>query len=853
MTLAPNSWLRVLSARESPKCRLICFPHSGGSSSAFSWTEALGESIEVISINPPGKTDRRSETPISDLTEYVQSIANALYDSGALVLPYAFFGHSFGAIAGAEVASLLQESGKCRRGPVHLFASSMAPLNSFDCDSSQVLISTCGDDDFIAHLSKWGFVPQELRDDESLREVVLPGLRADIHMYEQYRGVHNAIISSPVTVLYGKDDHSLDKSKLTDWSNVTHSDSDVTLVEYPGGHFYQESNPPIDVVRTEIENRLLELKPSIHYGGDALHLDIVNEKCVYELIYEQFQNNPDRIAIVEGNGEVTYSEMWSRVSLISSKIPSGATVGIMLPHSSDYICSMLAIWASHSCLLVLESHHPPEMLERVCSTCNSTGIPDVVITIEKLKGHFPESILNGCQMMFLDSIDNTTSIELNITPGESSSHLNDRAILMTTSGTSGLPKLIEGSQRFVTAGMLSRSEKLPYNDTIIEREACSVMFVWEVPRSLIAGHTCVVIPEATIIDPIKLIDFLVDNDCTRVLTTPSLAAHAVEFLGLSENEKLKNNFQSKLSHWLFMGEVVNSSIVRTFLETIPKVQAVNAYSTWEAADTALLLCSDEHLKPYSKFYPVGLLHEGVHAVVLDPITKKIVPRCTVGELYTAGPQLANGYSRAEELTKERYVEFDFTGQKMKWYKSGDAAIMFEDDIIQLLGRIDSTVKIRGFKVGLPFVEGLINDSSMIALSVVVPTFSSDTDQPDALVALLIPNSSYTGSFKTLVSDLRKEISPKMPAWAQPSFYLDIRQVIKGELMQGGEAKKINRSAIPKLFTKEIKELVRSTAGAQTTKTAVAIPKDGIQRVVADVWCAVLELTESSLDPDENFF
>eukprot|EP01064_Diplonema_japonicum_P035889 TRINITY_DN7895_c4_g1_i2.p1 TRINITY_DN7895_c4_g1~~TRINITY_DN7895_c4_g1_i2.p1 ORF type:complete len:2605 (+),score=608.25 TRINITY_DN7895_c4_g1_i2:118-7932(+) len=856
MTVLPSAWLRVVVTRENPIKRVICFPHSGGGVSVFSGWEALPSDMEVVVINMPGRNDRSNEIPIENCDVLVSEVCGALRESGALSLPYAFFGHSFGALVAFEVAITLKPL-RTELQPLHIFASSEESPYSLSSRVLPELMYTMSDSDFLTAVNKWGYLPTELGDDASLQAAVLPSLRADIAMFEKYRGSKAKLgKETTVSVLAGRNDASLEQENLVSWAeNVASSNPEVVLFE--GGHFYFSESPSglnnaLSHVSSVLSSRMAALPLSIQNGGDAPHLH--NPKCVWELFEERVKCSPNSVAIVDNiRGELTYSDTWKLCLKIAKQIAScskrGATVGMMLPHSSDYVCAMFGIWIAGGCFLVLERHHPPEMLRMVCSTCNpdGSGKPDIIVTLTECLPSFT-GILADVPKILLDKgweerCDYSGYIAQ---PG----NLDDRAILMTTSGTSGLPKLIEGSQRFQQVGMLSRTTLMPYTGTPLttnaDREACSVMFVWEAPRSLVTGHICVVIPETVIIDPIKLVEFLVEHKCTRILTTPSLANHVYDFL--ESNQEVTEQLQSTMKRWFFMGEVCTAKLVTQALRVVPKIQVINAYSTWEGADTTLLKGSTDYLKPYKKFYPVGELHEGVVAVVVDPATRKPVPRNVPGELFTTGPQLANGYSMAPELTAERYINLGITSEGLtgseRWYKSGDLAVMFNDGKIELHGRIDSTVKIRGFKVGLPFVEGILLDTPDVAVAVVVPTFDKESNQPDALAALI--SSAGDLSFNELVASIKKDIITKMPKWAAPTFYLRIEDIIEGELRQGGESKKINRRAIPKLFTKELKDRFR--VKSSTPK----VVREGVEGVIYNIWIEVLDL-DHSFDPNDNFF
>ena len=905
--VVPNAWVRVVHPRGDARLRVVCFPHAGGSAGTFAagWdaVETLsGLPVEVCAVCLPGRAERAAEAPpaTGDLAQLAEAVARGLEDSGALALPTAFYGHSLGALLAFEVAARLEDAMQTRsvRPPVHIFASAAeAPAHlrrvrsggAGGVDSS----GDDGDDDaFVASLERYGVLPAELRTDEALRRAVLPALRADMRLFHGYAGAARRLARTSVSVLAGGDDETVTEAGRAAWAEhvATETAAETAVVVLAGaGHFFLDDDAHFAAATRHVAATLARLYADVlpraaAVGGAAPHLD--DPRTVWEMVRDAAAAAPPAggpPALVDAaRGDVPYAEAWSLALRVAARVERSAaasanarapTVGLMLPHSADYVCAMLGVWAAGGCLLVLEAHHPPEMLRVVCQTCNpdGSGLPDVVVTRAEYADHF-DGALAGVPRVMLDAgwEDDEGGEEEAAAYVPRPGCLEDRAILMTTSGTSGVPKLIEGSQRFVQVGMLSRTTLAPYEKDV-EREACSVMFVWEAPRALVAGHTCVVVPETTIIDPDALVDFLIAQQATRILTTPSLATHVLDLLSAGPSAR-REALQRSLYTWFLMGEVCTAGLVQHGLDALPSVALLNAYSTWEAADTCILRGAARWLRAHAKFYPVGCLHEGVKAVVLDPETRVPVPRHVPGELFTTGPQLANGYAMAPELTAQKYVRLSLpptvsealalTGEE-RWYKSGDLAVMHEEgNVVELFGRIDSTVKIRGFKVGLPFVEAAVKEVEGVALCVVVPTFSDATQQPDALAALLSQAPDATGAFATLAAAVKANLAAKVPRWAAPTYYLPLEDVIEGDVRQGGEAKKVNRRAIPKLWTKEVVarfgaaatggRTERKRAGAAAASAAAA-SLSGVEGEVVRVWCEALGVAAEDVDFEESFF
>jgi surfactin synthase thioesterase subunit len=209
--------------------RLVCFPHAGGSASFYlPVASALSPAVDVIAIQYPGRQERRSEAPLTD----VDSLADRIHD--LLVrqppLPVTFFGHSLGATIAFETVRRLEAGGS----PVaHLFASGRrAP--SVHRDESGVHLRD--DDGILAEVRRLNGTAASVLGDQELMRAALPSLRADYQAAETYRCAPEATVDCPVTVLTGDCDPETTLSEAHAWER--HTTGTCTVRTFPGGHFF---------------------------------------------------------------------------------------------------------------------------------------------------------------------------------------------------------------------------------------------------------------------------------------------------------------------------------------------------------------------------------------------------------------------------------------------------------------------------------------------------------------------------------------------------------------------------------------------------------------------------------------
>jgi len=238
-TLTSGSWLLWPAPCAKPKARLFCFPHAGVGASVYRlWPRGLPDYLEVCAVQPPGRESRLREPALASIPELVRSVLPALMCH--LDLPFAFFGHSMGAVVATEVARALTENGG--PAPSHLIVSARRPPHIPGLDSP---LHPLPDSSFLAEIQRrYGGIPAEVMRHADLMALLLPCLRADIRALETHRPPPRPPLTCPISAFGGSDDRLTPRDHLDAWRQETSSTFRVRV--FSGGHFY------LDARRTEV-------------------------------------------------------------------------------------------------------------------------------------------------------------------------------------------------------------------------------------------------------------------------------------------------------------------------------------------------------------------------------------------------------------------------------------------------------------------------------------------------------------------------------------------------------------------------------------------------------------------------
>ena len=197
------------------------------------WPSGLPAELEVCAVQLPGRGSRLREPAVVSIPALVDALLHAL--TPHLDVPFAFFGHSMGAVLAFEVAQALAKRGLPL--PRHLIVSGRRAPQIPD---SWPPLRHLPDTEFVAEINRrYGGIPSEILESPDVLELLLPCLRADVAALETHRPTSGSPLSCPISAFGGADDLQTPHAHLEGWGVETSSTFEVCI--FPGGHFYLES------------------------------------------------------------------------------------------------------------------------------------------------------------------------------------------------------------------------------------------------------------------------------------------------------------------------------------------------------------------------------------------------------------------------------------------------------------------------------------------------------------------------------------------------------------------------------------------------------------------------------------
>jgi amino acid adenylation domain-containing protein len=544
------------------------------------------------------------------------------------------------------------------------------------------------------------------------------------------------------------------------------------------------------------------IEDRIHACGPArtsLRLD--------RLFEEQAARTPNAVALIHRDDTMTFSALASAAGRMAELIranglPSGSLIGLHMERSFDYVASVLGILKTNSAVVALPPSFPQQRLRQVLS------LPNLDAVIGTGKGYL-DPTMHRRVLRVSDAVAAPGSPDYVPVTGTP----DDPAFVLCSSGSTGTPKMIVRSHRSFFHRLEWTWKTHPYASGEVccqKATTTTTHAVYELFEPLLRGVPVCIIPDEETRALESFWDTIRRRAVSRLLAVPSMLQASLD---------MPNFVPPDIKVLVLMGEYVQASLATRAIAAFPSATRIySIYGSTEASST--LVCDLRASTRPGHELPLGRpISNDIQVRVLDENLQP-APVDSTGILYLAGPALFSGYLNDAALTSAAFITHD----GMRWYCTNDRVRRTIDDELQYLGRIDDTVKVRGFRVDLQEVENSLAMVPGVHQCAAVARKSGEGDS--TLVAFVTPEDLRP-------ADIYRTLREKLPDYMVPS------RVIGLAAMPRTSSGKIDR-----------RELLELCGRSRKDETPKRFHSDTEQRL-SDIWKIVLG--HETFERDSMFF
>ena len=583
----------------------------------------------------------------------------------------------------------------------------------------------------------------------------------------------------------------------------------VFEIEYRGDMYNEETIKYLaDNLETTADGILREYEPSdirLMFEEETKMEDDPSHagKTFVDLFKEAVAKYPDRPAVRDGMGELTYKELDHMSDYVAQKLTENGfgrekVAGILCGRTKEYAVAYIGVMKAGGAYVPLDPEYPQSRIEYMLKDSEAENLL-VIDRYRSLVGFYDQNVIS-LDDVAAESKDFALSVELTAPKPE------NLAYMIYTSGSTGKPKGVMLEQRNLLnlIEYILMTRKLTPDDIVAEFASfCFDASVIDLFAPLTAGAVLYILPESIRKDAVAVGKFIKEEKITTATFPTQMGELVAELLDDAPSLKFVTLGGEKFKYYRD----------RTY-------QMINGYGPTENTVSSTEFWVD---KQYDNI-PIGKSQRNIRSYIVDENMKRL-PVGASGELCHAGRQIARGYHNLPEKTASVFVEnpFSVCDEDKRLYRTGDMVRMKGDGNIEYIGRIDSQVKIRGYRIELGEIEGALLKHDKVKNAAVIVIEKGGNKYITAY---------YTGEIIP-EDELKLFLNPLIPDYMMPSFFVHLEKM---PVTPGG---KIDKKALP------VPEVTT------TASTAYVEPVTAVQIALCEIFEKALGIEKVGIE--DNFF
>jgi len=479
---------------------------------------------------------------------------------------------------------------------------------------------------------------------------------------------------------------------------------------------------------------------------------------IIDIFEDQVDKNPQHIALVYNEEQLTYYQLNILANqyakyLQDNGVKNEVVVGVYGERSIEVIVALIAIHKAGGAYLPLDIDYPEERIQYM--------IEDSRASVILAQAHLIQSFQKSDIKILPLSTDNDNVINNSTHNQKIKSNDENLAYLIYTSGSTGLPKGIGLTQKTLLnlIQWQTQAEGEVKSEKVLQFAPMNFdVSLQEIFSTLCTGGELHIISKKIRQDFSLLIDYINNNNIQK-LYLPYIALRQLADQCLQTNKILLTSLTSLIT----AGEqLAITDNIKQWLTSNPQTKLFNHYGPSETHVVSNFLLPTNK-DQWSDLPPIGKPIANTQLYILD---KRLNPQPVgvVGELYIAGSNLGRGYLSKPDLTAENFIANPYSSiQGDRMYKTGDYARYLSSGDIEYVGRLDSQVKVNGYRIELSEIESVLRSIAGVK-EAIVDVYKVNLENRQLIAYLSVDiEKEFTAQ------SIKKEVANRLPYYMVPAF------------------------------------------------------------------------------------